>query len=70
MKLSDEIYFEPRNKFIKRIHKKLDYKLEKYQKELNEVPKYGKQYFLLSGKIQAIMTIKEEVVLVEYKYET
>ena len=38
MKLSDEIYFEPRNKFIERIHEKLDYKLEQYQKELNKVP--------------------------------
>ena len=70
MKLSDEIYFEPRNKFIERIHKKLDYKIKQYQKELNQVPKYGKQYFLFTGKIQAIMTIKEEVLLVEYKYET
>ena len=40
------------------------------QKELNKVPKYGKQYFLLTGKIQATMTIKEDIVLVEYKYET
>ena len=67
MKLSDEQFYSNRNKFIQNMIENIDSRIDNLQQQLSKSAKFGRSYFILTGSIQSMITIKEEILQKEYK---
>tara|TARA_R100001086_G_scaffold211448_1_gene127415 strand:- start:826 stop:1038 length:213 start_codon:yes stop_codon:yes gene_type:complete len=67
MKVSDEQFYSNRNKFIQNMIEKIDSRIDNLQQQLSKSAKFGRSYFILTGNIQSMITIKEEILQKEYK---
>lgn len=67
MKVSDEQFYSNRNKFIQNMIENIDSRIDNLQQKLSKSSKFGRSYFILTGNIQSMITIKEEILQKEYK---
>jgi hypothetical protein len=67
MIIPDIEFYSERNKFIDNIIKNIDSRIEQLQKDLSKSPKLSRSYFILTGTVQAMITIKEEILQKQYK---
>ena len=67
MIIPDIEFYSERNKFIDNIIENIDSRIEQLQKDLSKSPKLSRSYFILTGKVQAMITIKEEILQKQYK---
>jgi hypothetical protein len=67
MIIPDIEFYSERNKFIDNIIKNIDSRIEQLQKDLSKSPKFSRSYFILTGTVQAMITIKEEILQKQYK---
>ena len=52
---------------IDNIIENIDSRIEQLQKDLSKSPKLSRSYFILTGTVQAMITIKEEILQKQYK---
>ena len=45
----------------------IDLRIDNLQQQLSKSAKFGRSYFILTGSIQSMITIKEEILQKEYK---
>jgi|TARA_R100000231_G_C5309473_1_gene159978 hypothetical protein len=67
MIIPDIEFYSERNKFIDNIIENIDSRIEQLQKDLSKSPKLSRSYFILTGTVQAMITIKEEILQKQYK---
>ena len=67
MIIPDIEFYSERNKFIDNIIENIDSIIEQLQKDLSKSHKLSRSYFILTGTVQAMITIKEEILQKQYK---
>ena len=75
--LSDQTHIYANRKFLlsayslkwiyKRVKRNPNLTFEQLQKDLSKSPKLSRSYFILTGTVQAMITIKEEILQKQYK---